>query len=117
MNILSSSSVVSGFICQKIVNKMSRTQAMGEYLQEFPPCPWWSLMVIKAVSLSLWRSVKIINEGLYLGCGNSGASFGGEDELKETNYLLGPCAAIQSVVSRAMFIIDTVMCTQEFCHM
>jgi hypothetical protein len=32
-------------------------------------------MVIKAVSLSLWRSVKIVNEELYLGCGNSGVSF------------------------------------------
>lgn len=47
-----------GVFLRKIVNKMSRTQTTGEYLQEFPLCPWWSLMVIKAVSWSPWTSVK-----------------------------------------------------------
>lgn len=71
---------------------------MGEYLQEFPPCPWWSLMVIKAVSLSLWGSVKIINEGLCLGCGNSGASFVGKMNWKRPTICSAPVQAIQPVL-------------------
>ena len=45
--------------------------------------------------------------------------FCGEDELKETNYLLGPCASHSAcLVSRAVFSYsDTVLCTQELCHM
>lgn len=80
---------------------------MGEYLEELLACSWFPLLVIKAVSMSLWIYVKIVNQELYLGHKSCGV-FCGEDELKETHNFQVLCSHAAHCVHK-----DGAMCTER----